>query len=150
MASLINFMLNPAAALLPILVTEHFGGGVMHLASVDSTFGIGIVIGGIAMGAWGGFKRRVHGVLIGWALSSLLGQVVIGLGRGPWLWIPGAFGWLVGTGPGAGMALLIIVTGLMAMTVGVSGYLFPAVRNAEDILPDHDAGSRMESALTVA
>jgi hypothetical protein len=53
--------------------------------------------------------------------------------------LTGAFGWLVGTGPGAGMALLIIVTGLMAMTVGVSGYLFPAVRNAEDILPDHDA-----------
>jgi hypothetical protein len=38
------------------------------------------------------------------------------------------------------MALLIIVTGLSAMTVGVSGYLFSAVRNAEDILPDHDAG----------
>ncbi len=30
MASLINFTLNPASALLPILVTKHFEGGVMH------------------------------------------------------------------------------------------------------------------------
>ena len=194
--------------LAPMILARTSNNGVIF-GTVQSVGAIGGVIGGIAMGAWGGFKRRVHGVLIGWALSSLLGQVVIGLGRGPWLWIPGAFiayffvplidgsnqsiwqskvapdvqgrvfaarrliawlttpispliagpladfvlepgmregggltgafGWLVGTGPGAGMALLIIVTGLLAMTVGVSGYLFPAVRNAEDILPDHDA-----------
>jgi hypothetical protein len=27
----------------------------------------------------------------------------------------------------------------LGVLVGLSGYLFPAVRNAEDILPDHDA-----------
>jgi MFS family permease len=214
-----NLMAGLAYTVLaPMILARTSNNGVIF-GTVQSVGAIGGVIGGIAMGAWGGFRRRVHGVLIGWALSSLLGQVVIGLGRGPWLWIPGAFiayffvplidgsnqaiwqskvapdvqgrvfaarrliawlttpispliagpladfvlepgmregggltgafGWLVGTGPGAGMALLIIVTGLLAMTVGVSGYLFPAVRNAEDILPDHDAGSRMESALTV-
>jgi hypothetical protein len=204
-----NLMAGLAYTVLaPMILARTSNNGVIF-GTVQSVGAIGGVIGGIAMGAWGGFKRRVHGVLIGWALSSLLGQVVIGLGRGPWLWIPGAFiayffvplidgsnqaiwqskvapdvqgrvfaarrliawlttpispliagpladfvlepgmregggltgafGWLVGTGPGAGMALLIIVTGLLAMTVGVSGYLFSAVRNAEDILPDHDA-----------
>ena len=48
-------------------------------------------------------------------------------------------GWLVGVGPGAGMALILIITGLAAALVGVGGYLFPAIRNAEDLLPDHDA-----------
>ena len=205
-----NLMAGLAYTVLaPMILARTSNNGVIF-GTVQSVGAIGGVIGGIAMGAWGGFRRRVHGVLIGWALSSLLGQVVIGLGRGPWLWIPGAFiayffvplidgsnqsiwqskvapdvqgrvfaarrliawlttpispliagpladfvlepgmregggltgafGWLVGTGPGAGMALLIIVTGLLAMTVGVSGYLFSAVRNAEDILPDHDAG----------
>jgi hypothetical protein len=45
---------------------------------------------------------------------------------------------LVGTGPGAGMALFIFFTGLLGITVGLAGYLFPPVRLAETILPDHD------------
>jgi len=49
------------------------------------------------------------------------------------------FGWLVGTGAGAGIALLFVVTGLMAAMVGLGGYLFRDVRDVEDILPDHDA-----------
>jgi len=56
-----------------------------------------------------------------------------------------AFGWLVGTGTGAGMALMFVVTGLFAALAGLGAYLFPAVRYAEDILPDHD-GARAEAA----
>jgi hypothetical protein len=48
------------------------------------------------------------------------------------------FGWLVGTGAGAGMSLLIVATGLLTTLVGIGGYQFAVVRNAEDILPDHD------------
>jgi hypothetical protein len=55
----------------------------------------------------------------------------------------GAFGWLVGTGPGAGMGLMFVFTGLLGAAVGLGGYLFPAVRNVEDIMPDHDANLRM-------
>lgn len=47
------------------------------------------------------------------------------------------FGWLVGTGPGAGMGLLLVVSGLLTALVALSGYLFPAIRNAETLLPDH-------------
>ena len=38
------------------------------------------------MSTWGGFKRRVHGVLAGWAVASLFGAL---LGVGVWLplWI---------------------------------------------------------------
>jgi len=52
------------------------------------------------------------------------------------------FGRLVGTGAGAGMSLLLVVTGLLTALVGIGGYLFVVVRNAEDILPDHDHLSR--------
>ena len=48
------------------------------------------------------------------------------------------FGWLVGSGTGAGMGLQFAVTGLLAALAGLGGYLFSVVRNAEDILPDHD------------
>ena len=40
------------------------------------------------MSAWGGFKRRVHGVLAGWALSSL-GLVVVGVGQVVPVWVVG-------------------------------------------------------------
>lgn len=49
------------------------------------------------------------------------------------------FGWLVGTGTGSGMALMFVVTGLIGVLVGFGGYLFPVIRNAEELLPDHEA-----------
>jgi hypothetical protein len=49
------------------------------------------------------------------------------------------FGGLVGTGAGAGMALMFVCTCLIGTTISFSGYLLPAVRNVEDDLPDHDA-----------
>jgi DHA3 family macrolide efflux protein-like MFS transporter len=47
------------------------------------------------------------------------------------------FGWLVGTGPGAGMGLLLVISGLLTALVAACGYLIPAIRDAETILPDH-------------
>ena len=44
---------------------------------------------------------------------------------------------LVGSGPGAGMGLMMVLSGLIGASVGVVGYLVPVIRNAETILPDH-------------
>ena len=55
------------------------------------------------------------------------------------------FEWLVGNGPGAGMALLIIGTGLLGVLTLAFGYFIPAVRNIEDILPDHDELEKVET-----
>jgi MFS family permease len=185
--------------------------------TAQSAGAIGAVVGGILMSIWGGFKRRVHGVLLGWIFSSLGGMVLLGVGRDLSLWIPGMvllsifiplvngsnqaiwqakvapdlqgrvfsarrliawfsnpiapliagalsdwvfepamradtalaslFGPLVGTGPGAGMGLLVVVCGLAAALVGAAGYFIPAIRNAEDILPDHDTLKDAEPAV---
>jgi len=52
-----------------------------------------------------------------------------------------AWGWLVGSGPGAGMGLLIVIAGLLSALAGVVGYATPQIRNAERLMPDHDAGA---------
>jgi len=52
-----------------------------------------------------------------------------------------SFGWLVGVGPGAGMALLTVICGLLIMIISAISYRVYAIRNAEDILPDHDVAS---------
>jgi MFS family permease len=49
------------------------------------------------------------------------------------------FGWLVGTGPGSGMAVQFILSGFAYMAVVLAVFLsFPVVRDLEDRLPDHD------------
>jgi hypothetical protein len=48
------------------------------------------------------------------------------------------FGKLLGTGPGAGMGLLLFSGGIIGALIGLGGYLIPAIRDAEEILPDHD------------
>ncbi len=49
------------------------------------------------------------------------------------------FGWLVGTGPGAGMALMFVIAGLCGVSIGFGSYASKAVRDVEDIIPDHQA-----------
>ncbi len=71
MAALINFVLAPSGTLMPLLVTKELDGGVWHLGALDSAMGIGIVIGGLLLGLWGGFKRKVY--------TSLFGIVGIGV-----------------------------------------------------------------------
>ena len=53
--------------------------------------------------------------------------------------LAGTFGWLVGTGAGAGMSLILVLCGLAVALVAIVGYAMRVVRNAEDILPDFDA-----------
>ena len=48
------------------------------------------------------------------------------------------FGWLVGSGPGAGMSLIILCMGIFVTVIGFAGYTVPVLRNAESLLLDHD------------
>jgi DHA3 family macrolide efflux protein-like MFS transporter len=72
MAMALNFIINPAFSLMPILVTKHFGGGALQLGWLESAWGVGVVAGGLALSAWGGFRRRVA--------TSLMGVVGMGIG----------------------------------------------------------------------
>lgn len=49
-------------------------------------------------------------------------------------------GGLVGTGPGAGIALMFLLAGLAAGAGSLAGYAVPRLRAVESELPDHDAG----------
>jgi DHA3 family macrolide efflux protein-like MFS transporter len=72
--------------LLPILVTKHFGGAAMHLASLSSAFGIGIVAGGMVLGVWGGFRRRMQTTLTG-LIGVGLGYLLLGLTPATMFWM---------------------------------------------------------------
>jgi MFS transporter, DHA3 family, macrolide efflux protein len=65
MAVLCNFFFTPLFSILPILVTDFFKGGVYQLGWIESAWGVGVVAGGLILGAWGGFKRKITSVLVG-------------------------------------------------------------------------------------
>ena len=79
--------------LLAPMILSRTGNNEVIFGSVQSAGAIGGVIGGVLMSLWGGFKRRIHGVLIGWILSSLA-LVLLGIGRDLSVWIPAM---LIGT-----------------------------------------------------
>lgn len=56
------------------------------LGAVQSAGAIGMVVGGIGMSIWSGFKRRVNGVLLGWFLTGIFG-FAIGLSNGLPFWV---------------------------------------------------------------
>jgi MFS transporter, DHA3 family, macrolide efflux protein len=64
--------------------------------------------------------------------------------------LPIIFGPLVGTTSGSGMALLIFFCGLASAAVGAAGYFFSAIRNAENILPDHDTLEKVDAVPAAA
>ena len=55
-------------------------------------------------------------------------------------WGSKTLGWLVGTGPGAGLSLMIAISGIMVALVGLVGLLSPSIRNVERDLPDFESG----------
>jgi hypothetical protein len=210
-----NLFAGISFTLLAPMILSRTGNDSLMLGSAQTAGAIGGVIGGVIMSAWGGFKRRVHGVLLGWLISGV-GIAVLGLTGGLPVWILGmvisaivvplvngsnqaiwqakvapdvqgrvfsarrliawftnpispiiagtladfvlepqmraggalsnTFGWLVGTGPGAGMGIIIFFCGLASVLVGITGYFIEPIRNAETILSDHDQLEKVEAA----
>jgi MFS transporter, DHA3 family, macrolide efflux protein len=81
-----NLCLGIAFTVLAPMVLLRTGNDSISLGLVQSAGAIGGILGGVLMSAWGGFKRRVHGVLAGWIVSSFFFSL---MGLGTWipLWV---------------------------------------------------------------
>jgi len=67
----LNFTLSPGVSLMPLLVTQHFGGAAREMALFEAVWGIGMIIGGLGLAAWGGFRKKMFT-----SLAGLLGMAV--------------------------------------------------------------------------
>ncbi len=199
------------------LILSRTGNSSIVLGAVETAGALSWTLGSVIMSAWGGPKRRIHGVLLGWMFYCLAGNLVFGLGRSLEVWVPAIlvggigssigiatstsllqvkvapdvqgrvfsarrmltwfpdtftpvlgglladyvmepamqngswvsklFGWMAGTGPGSGMAVMMVIFGILTIAALSSGYIFPSIRNMEDLLPDHD---QLEKAIESA
>src|SRR5512142_184959 len=72
-------------AVLAPMILARTAQNTVALGSVESAASIGMLVGGVVMSAWSGFRNRVHGVLLGWMFIGITG-VVFGLGHGLPIW----------------------------------------------------------------
>ncbi|MBI5000487.1 MAG: MFS transporter [Euryarchaeota archaeon] len=202
----VNFLAGPAMVLLNPMILAKTGSDKAVLGTVQAFFGVGGLIGSIALAAWGGPKRKILALLVGDFIAGMCICIGFGIGRNVYVWaasaflvmltlpisngasqaiwqskvepnrqgrvfaarrliaqfssavtmvisgpladqffepgmqangtLAGTFGWLVGTGPGAGMALFLVFSGLAAALAVPIFYLMPKVRNVERLVPD--------------
>jgi DHA3 family macrolide efflux protein-like MFS transporter len=108
MAMLLNLLAGPAFFLTPVLVTKHFGGGVLQLGWANSVWGIGVVLGGLIFSVWGGFRRHMVTLLVD----------VIGVGLGLLL---------VALTPAAAFPLALVGLFVAGTMNSISGGVFPVL-----------------------
>jgi DHA3 family macrolide efflux protein-like MFS transporter len=89
LATLLNFTMMPAMSLMPFLITDHFDGAELQLGFMNSAWGAGMIVGGLVLSSWGGFKRRIVTMLVG---IIGLGAGVLGVGVAPATAFPLALG----------------------------------------------------------
>ncbi|MHB8071479.1 MAG: MFS transporter [Candidatus Cryosericum sp.] len=204
-----NFLISLSSPLAAPMVLARTGQKASALAMVQSAAGIGGALGGLLMGAWGGPKNKVRGILLGDPLGFLAVGLCVFFGRTPIIWAAGflmsscfgtmvnglaqsiwqskvpsqyqgrvfsarrmiafavlplamsvagpladkifepamrrggalvpTFSGITGTGAGAGMAVLYLLSAVGASLVTLIGFALPGLRHMEQILPDHDA-----------
>ncbi|MCE3198838.1 MFS transporter [Paenibacillus sonchi] len=83
----------PVAFLTPLQVTRTFGDDIWRLTAIEIAFSIGMMLGGLILAGWQGFRNRVYTM----TMSSLaIGVFTFALGVIPVFWIYLLFMGLVG------------------------------------------------------
>jgi DHA3 family macrolide efflux protein-like MFS transporter len=73
--ALIRLVNTPAWALIPLLIVDHFGGGPAEWGWFSVARHVGMLIGGLLMSTWGGFRRRMATMLAGLVILGLVNLV---------------------------------------------------------------------------
>lgn len=83
----LNFVIGLSGPLFSPFILERTNQSSEILGVVTSANAIGAVVGGLLIGLWGGFKKRMNSIFLGEALTGLFLLVVFGLGRSLPVWI---------------------------------------------------------------
>ncbi|MCB8985794.1 MAG: MFS transporter [Ardenticatenaceae bacterium] len=95
MAMIVNLVLNPAFSLVPLLVTNHFQGSALQLGFIESSFGVGLLVGGLLLSVWGGFHRRIVTSLVG-LIGMGVAILLVGLTPAYLFWLAVAATFVIG------------------------------------------------------
>ncbi|SCJ40683.1 enterobactin exporter EntS [uncultured Eubacterium sp.] len=77
---LILFLISPSAFLTPLMVSRTFGLEVWRLTASEMTYSLGMVLGGLLITSWGGFRKKINTTMLA---GAVYGVLMIGLGNAP-------------------------------------------------------------------
>lgn len=86
----LNLFISFATTVFSPMILALTGNNANVLGIIQSTLGLGGMIGSIVLSFWGGPKRKIHGVLMGMTIS-MLGMILFSLGRSTDIWAITAF-----------------------------------------------------------
>ena len=92
-AALYFFFAAPVAFLSPLQVARSFGNDVWRLTAIEIVFSVGMMLGGLVLASWQGFKNRVHTMVLS---SVVIGFFTFALGITPNFWVYLVFMGIVG------------------------------------------------------
>lgn len=85
-SALFSFLAAPAAFLTPLQVTRSFGDQVWRLTAIEIVFSVGMILGGILMASWGGFKKKIHSMVTATVVMGI-GTFALGIASVFWLYL---------------------------------------------------------------
>jgi DHA3 family macrolide efflux protein-like MFS transporter len=77
-------LIAPLSFLTPLQVARSFGDDVWRLTAIEVTYSLGMMLGGVIMASWGGFKNKIHTIVFA---SLAVGICTFALGIVPYFWI---------------------------------------------------------------
>lgn len=92
---LVNFVFNPINALMPLVVKLHYHAGALQLGWIEMGIGLGVVVGGLTLSIWGGFRKRLMTICLALTLAGM-GFLAIGFTPENGIWLCVGFIFLVG------------------------------------------------------
>jgi DHA3 family macrolide efflux protein-like MFS transporter len=75
--AVLYFLIAPVSFLTPLQVTRSFGAHVWRLTAIELIFSVGMMLGGILIASWTGFKNKIHTIILGFLVFALS---TVGLG----------------------------------------------------------------------
>jgi DHA3 family macrolide efflux protein-like MFS transporter len=85
-----NLLSSANHAIFSPMILARTGNDGAVLARVLAAIGFGGLTGAIVLSVWGGTKRRIHGLLLGQALSDF-SNLFLGIGKLPTIWVASGF-----------------------------------------------------------
>jgi MFS transporter, DHA3 family, macrolide efflux protein len=77
-------LVAPAAFLTPLQVARSFGDQVWRLVAIEMTFSVGMMLGGLLIASWGGFRNKIHSMTLS---GVVMGASTAAFGVVPFFWI---------------------------------------------------------------
>lgn len=63
-AAVFMILYSPINALFPLMSLDYFAGTTVHASIAEIAFSIGMLVGGVILGVWGGFHNRGKGIAL--------------------------------------------------------------------------------------